>query len=206
MTGATCLKRRMRTSYDRIAVRYARINAHMPAMVAESAMQFWRLLGPAAFILDLGCGHGRDLAWFRMRGMRGVGVDLSPGMLHQARERADAPLLLMDMRRLGAANGAFDGIWCNAALLHLPKDEVSVALSEAQRVLKHSGLFFASFKSGYGEGWEPRSYGEPVERFFAFYGKAEIRNLMMRAGFSILEETSSAGIGQSWVHILARSH
>ena len=199
-------KRRMQASYDRIAVRYARTNARMPAMVVKSAMQFWRLLGPSAFVLDLGCGHGRDLAWFRMRGMRAIGVDLSPGMLHQAQDAVDAPLSVMDMRRLGLAEGVFDGVWCNAALLHLPKDEVSNALSEAQRVLRHGGLFFASFKSGYGEGWEPYSYGKPVERFFAFYGRAELSNLIMRAGFLILNEASSVGIGQSWLHILARSH
>lgn len=175
-------------------------------MVLESAMQFWRLLGSSALILDLGCGHGRDLVWFRMRGMHGIGVDLSPGMLRQARERVDAPFALMDMRHLGLTGGTFDGIWCNAALLHLPKDEVFITLAEARRVLKHSGLLFASFKSGHGEGWEPRSYGKPAERFFAFYGKAELHHLMMRAGFSILEDSSSTGFGQSWVHILARSH
>ncbi len=200
------LDRRMQTSYDRIAMRYARINARMPAMVLESAVQFWRLLGSSAFILDLGCGHGRDLAWFQMRGMHGVGVDLSLGMLRQAQSRVHASLALRAMRCLGRVEGVFDGIWSNAAFLHLPKDEVSIALMETRRVLRHGGLFFASFKSGYGEGWEPCSYGEPAERFFAFYRKAEIHNLVMRAGFSILEEASSTGIGQSWLHILARSH
>jgi SAM-dependent methyltransferase len=206
MRAVMDLNRRMRASYDRIAGRYARINARMPAMVAESAIKFWRLLGPSAFILDLGCGTGRDLAWFRTRGMRGVGVDLSSGMLLQARQGIDVPLASMDMRRLGFATGVYDGIWCNAALLHLPKGEVSPALSEVHRVLRHGGLFFASFKSGYGEGWEPYAYGKSVERFFAFYGKAELSHLIMRAGFSILQEVSSGGIGRSWLHVLARRH
>ena len=200
------LKDRMQETYDQIAERYAQINARMPQMVVESAMQFWRMLGSSARILDLGCGHGRDLAWFRMRGMRAVGVDLSLGMLREALDRVDAPFAQMDMDRLGLASGTFDGIWCNAALLHLPKEEISSALGEARRVLKPGGLLFASFKSGYGEGWEPRSYGEQAERFFAFYGKAELANLVMRAGFSILDAESSTGTGQSWLHILARSH
>src|SRR5437899_1128836 len=41
-------------------------------------------------LVDLGCGTGRLLIPFARRGFRTLGIDLSEGMLHVARERAAA--------------------------------------------------------------------------------------------------------------------
>ncbi|WP_326812735.1 class I SAM-dependent methyltransferase [Streptomyces scopuliridis] len=45
------------------------------------------LLGAPGTVLDLGCGGGRNTAHMAVRGARAVGVDLSPILLAQARER-----------------------------------------------------------------------------------------------------------------------
>jgi predicted TPR repeat methyltransferase len=58
-----------------------------PQLVFETAAA---ALGPAAAaldVLDLGCGTGLCGDWFRPLARRLVGVDLSPGMLEQARRR-----------------------------------------------------------------------------------------------------------------------
>lgn len=46
-------------------------------------------LPPGASILDLGCGTGRHAVELAKRGYSVVGVDLSPGMLGEARKAAD---------------------------------------------------------------------------------------------------------------------
>lgn len=47
-------------------------------------------LTPGQFILDVGCGTGRHAVELAKRGFDVTGVDLSAGMLAQARQAADA--------------------------------------------------------------------------------------------------------------------
>ncbi|MFJ9583599.1 class I SAM-dependent methyltransferase [Streptomyces acidicola] len=50
------------------------------------------LLGEPRTVLDLGCGSGRNTAHLAVRGARAVGVDFSPVLLGEARERwGDVP-------------------------------------------------------------------------------------------------------------------
>ena len=46
----------------------------------------------------------------------------------------------------------YDGVWANACLLHVPRDELTRVLSLVWRALKQGGAFFASFKTGDAEG------------------------------------------------------
>jgi 2-polyprenyl-3-methyl-5-hydroxy-6-metoxy-1,4-benzoquinol methylase len=43
-------------------------------------------LPPEAFIMDVGCGSGRDLQWMKKQGFEVVGFDQSPGLAELARE------------------------------------------------------------------------------------------------------------------------
>jgi len=45
-----------------------------------------RRLPPEAFILDVGCGSGRDLVWMKKRGFEVIGFERSPGLAELARE------------------------------------------------------------------------------------------------------------------------
>jgi cyclopropane fatty-acyl-phospholipid synthase-like methyltransferase len=47
-------------------------------------------LEPGSAVLDIGCGTGRHCVELARRGYRATGVDLSPGMLAEARGAADA--------------------------------------------------------------------------------------------------------------------
>ena len=46
----------------------------------------------------------------------------------------------------------YDGVWASACLLHAPRDELADILSRIHRALKPSGVFYASFKIGEGDG------------------------------------------------------
>ena len=45
-------------------------------------------LAPGARILDVGCGSGRDLLWFKNRGFDVVGLERSPGLAGLARKNS----------------------------------------------------------------------------------------------------------------------
>ncbi len=191
-----------RAAYDQIAARYAQVNAAMPAELAIAAARFRQLVGPGARVLDLGCGAGRDMAWLERLGLKLIGVDYSLGMLAHALAQADGSLLLMDMRHLGFREGQFQGVWCCASLLHLPKSEAPLALIEVRRVLLPGGVLFLSVQQGIGEVWEPCTYAD-TERFFARYACGEIAALLSQCGFTTLEGSSGQGGARLWLQLFA---
>lgn len=198
----------MAAAYDRIASDYARINAAMPPAVEQNAACFLALLPPAPRILDVGCGTGRDMAWFEEHGAIVTGIDLSPGMLAEARTRVRGELLCTDMRAMALSSAHFHGVWCSASLLHLPKAEASQALAEMRRVLVPGGILFLAVQEGTGEGWERVPYieVETVERLFSRYSSDEAENLLRQTGFAVRERGYGDSGKRQWLHFLAESH
>ena len=194
----------MQATYDQIAPRFAVIHATMPPELITAARRFVELVGQGAHVLDLGCGAGRDTGWFLTQRLVVTGADLSGGMLNQAKSRSTGPLLQMNMRRLAFQTGTFQGLWCNAALLHLPKREAPAALAEMRRVLAPGGVFFLAVQAGSGEGWEIWSPKKPVKRFFARYSQTEVITLLTRHGFTIQEQAGLQGDPRYWLHFLVK--
>ena len=190
--------------YDQIATQYSSANAAMPEALAAEAQRFLQLTGPRALVLDVGCGTGRDVKWLTARGAIAVGCDISHGMLRQAGSRSGTPGIRLDMRRLGLPSGQFQGIWCCASLLHLPKDEAPQALTEMRRVLASGGVLFLSVQEGTGESNERCSYAD-VERWFARYTPDEVAALLRRCGFVILEQSCNVSGHRHWLQYLARA-
>ncbi len=198
------IERDMRSVYDRIAGQFAERNAEMPATSVAAAERLRELLGPGASVLEVACGAGRDMAWLEGLGFRVTGVDLSQGMLAEARRRAKGPLLQMDMRRLGFGDHRFQGVWASASLLHLPAAEAPRALAEMRRVLVPQGILFLAIQEGAGEGWEKVPYADG-ERFFKRYSVEEARALLAASGFTVLKESADQHHSRSWLRFLARA-
>ena len=99
-------------------------------------------------ILDIGCGNARDILPMLENGATIVGVDLSEGMLEQARRdlaaagHDDVRLELGDATQLAFSSGAFDKIVCSETIEHIPDAEKAV--SEMYRVLKPGGALVIS--------------------------------------------------------------
>ncbi len=195
-----------RAAYDEIAGRFAERNAEMlPYLIeeAERLLNALRQSGRAnALVLDLGCGAGRDMAWLEDKGARMIGADLSMGMLAEARQRARGPLCQLDMRFLPFPEAALAAVWCQAALLHLPKAMAPAALAEIRRALLPGGLLHISVQQGESEGFETRPY-EPAERYYAHYQAEELINLVQSAGFEVIAQ-GQAEARRSWLWILGK--
>ncbi|TFG67649.1 MAG: class I SAM-dependent methyltransferase, partial [Anaerolineales bacterium] len=174
-----------RSSYDRIAPAFAVRNAFMPPTVLESAHHFITLVPSGGRILDAGCGAGRDSAWFASQGFQVTAFDLSTGMLREAGKIVSCSRTQGDMLCLPFLTHSFDALWCNAALLHVPKAQAPACLSGFQRVLKQGGVFYLALKAGTGELWEPESYDLAAPRFFARYSLVEGTQLVESAGFQV---------------------
>jgi ubiquinone/menaquinone biosynthesis C-methylase UbiE len=191
-------------TYDQIAPSFAQVNTKMPENLIVEAQQFLNHIARNGLCLDLGCGAGRDSAWFGQHGLKMVGADFSIGMLAQSRKIVSCPLVQMDMRALGFANHSFAGIWCNASLLHLPKVEAPLALQEMYRVLCDDGILDLAVQQGEEEGLEINPYDGNAQRFFARYHLDEMSKLLAENGFVVLESETIPLPNRTWLRFVAR--
>ena len=158
-------------------------------------------------VLDLGCGPGRDVDFLTHLDCTVVGLDLSAGMLLEARKHLpQARLVQAELRNPPLASECFDGIWACASLLHLPRTDLNPALTELVRLLrKPGGVLYLAMKGGQGEQWATGGNGRRI--FFAFYQPDEIETSLAQAGFQILERWTAkdqAGRDRPWINVIAR--
>jgi SAM-dependent methyltransferase len=125
---------------------------------------FLALLSPGAAILELGCGAGVDTAEMLAQGFDVAATDGSPEMAAEASRRLGRPVGTLFFHDLDEVE-AYDGVWANACLLHVPRNELAQILKLIWRALKPGGVFYASFKTGDAEGRDRfnRYYNYPSE-------------------------------------------
>jgi len=191
--------RQVQNTYDHIVLDFAKRNHFsMADNLVTLAQELTKHIGQSGRLVDVGCGTGRDMAWFELHRITTIGVDLSMGMLTYAREYVRGELVSMNMRNLGFRNAFFDGVWCCASLLHLPKADAVFALQEIRRILKLGGIFILSIQEGNNEGWEDGSI-PGAQRFFARYQENEMRNMLSTNKFAILKIDSSQTAERNWL-------
>ena len=128
-------------------------------------------------ILDLGCGPGRDLRTFRALGHEAVGLDGAARFVDMARRHSGCEVLHQDFFALALPAERFDGVFANASLFHVPRQELPRVLRELWATLRPQGVLFSSNPHGDDEeGWQGARYG-------AQYGLGTRRRFVTAAGF-----------------------
>ncbi|WP_095067299.1 bifunctional 2-polyprenyl-6-hydroxyphenol methylase/3-demethylubiquinol 3-O-methyltransferase UbiG [Pseudomonas sp. Irchel 3A18] len=138
--------------------------------------------GPTPWqILDFGCGPGRDLKTFSAMGHVAVGLDGSEEFARMAREDSGCEVLHQNFLELDLPLARFDGIFANAVLFHIPKQELPKVLRQLHATLKPDGVLFSSNPRGQNqEGWKGERYG-------SYHDLESWREVLTDAGFVELE-------------------
>ncbi len=162
---------------------------------------FLAALAPGASILELGCGGGQDSQAMIERGFDVTPTDGTPEIAEQAARRLGRPVAVLRFDAIDAAE-AYDAVWANACLLHVPRADLPGILERVRLALRPGGIFYASFKAGDAEGRDGfgRFYNYPDRPWLeAAYGGRW-------AGLSI-EDGEGAGYDRQptrWLHATAR--
>ncbi|CAN7281092.1 class I SAM-dependent DNA methyltransferase [Knoellia sp. LjRoot47] len=147
----------VRRAYDEVATTYA---AHFPSTEPEAPLDLAMVDAFTAAVtestasprvLDAGCGTGRMSRYLADRGCRVEGVDLSPGMVEQAR-RAH-PDLEFDVARLTELphpESTFDGVVLWYSTIHTAPEDQPEIWAETTRVLRPGGHLLVAFQAGEG--------------------------------------------------------
>lgn len=183
--------------YDKNAKDYFKRNSDIDLNFSRE--KFLKYLLPVGKILDAGCGFGRDGKKFLEMGFKLTAFDASIEMVKLATEYMNHPVLHLSFEEMDF-NAEFDGIWCSAALLHVPSNELLAILKKFTKALKPNGILFISFKYGSFE-------GEMQGRFFLNLTTQSLKNYINQIPeLSILESwlEFSKKTTQRWIQCLCR--
>ena len=186
--------------YDTNASKFIRATQELD--VQELQGRFLKHLPRDAYILDAGCGSGRDLKLFAEAGYRTLGIDSSTAMVREARSYSRQEVIQTTFQDFDFEN-VFDGIWACASLLHVPLNDLPEVLSKLRNALLACGVLYVSFKSGEGETFRNG-------RQFTNFTKESLAHFFSRnSGWSLLEiwDTSDIRPGREteiWINATVR--
>jgi SAM-dependent methyltransferase len=132
---------------------------------------------PPFKILDFGCGPGRDLKAFAALGHTAVGLEGAAAFVAMARAHSGCEVWQQDFLKLDLPDSHFDGVFANAALFHVPSQELPRVLRELRASLKPGGVLFTSIPHG------PNEEGWSGERYGVYHDLAAWRRYLSGAGF-----------------------
>lgn len=151
--------------------------------IQEVICRFISLLPPNASIVDLGCGTGKDVAWFRKNGFRAIGLDNSEEMLKIAKKFVGDYFIKCDIRQLEKTQKKyFDGIFSLAAIQHIHRTDLVSVLQQIRLLLRPNGFFCLITKEGEDEYLDNRLNKSP--RPTSLFSISEINASLLQAGFT----------------------
>jgi ubiquinone/menaquinone biosynthesis C-methylase UbiE len=181
----------IRANYDRLAKDYAdKLYKELQnkPLDRELLERFAGLVKDQGTVCDMGCGPGQIARYLKEQGAKVFGLDLSAGMVAQARSlNPDIHFCEGNMLALDLQDASLAGITAFYAIVNIPPDSLPQVFREMYRVLQPEGLLLLSFHIG-DEVMRPEElWGRPVSMEFYHLRPERICRSLMDAGFTIVE-------------------
>ena len=166
--------------------------------------RFLNYLTDKGYILDFGCGSGRDTKYFLDKGFQVKAVDGSKELCRLAAEYTGIKVGQMLFEDLDEKE-IYDGIWACSSILHLPKTESTGVIGKMCAALKASGIIYTSFKYGEYE-------GERNGRYFTDFTIENFRKFIQNIDSVKIEEywiTGDVRQGrgeEKWLNLILRKN
>jgi 2-polyprenyl-3-methyl-5-hydroxy-6-metoxy-1,4-benzoquinol methylase len=179
-------------------------NSTMAVDFTQTQDNFLNRLHARDYILDFGCGSGRDTQYFLTHGMRVDAVDGSEELCRIAGEYTGIKVRNAYFQDLEERE-KYDGIWACASILHLSKGELIPVMKKMIAALKPQGVIYTSFKYGTFE-------GERNGRYFTDFTEETFAKFMQGIEGVLVEEqwiTSDVRPGrgeEKWLNLILRKN
>ena len=172
--------------------------------VQFSTMQecFFGKLKKGSYILDFGCGSGRDTKYFLEKGCSVDAIDGSKELCKLASEYTGIEVKNMFFHELVEVD-KYDGIWACSSILHLPIDELAKVMRKMVVALKENGIIYTSFKYGI-------FAGERNGRFFTDMTEETFAEFLSRIdGLEVEEQWTTSDVRpgrgeEKWLNLILR--
>lgn len=153
-------------------------------------------------ILEIGSASGRDARYFSDKGYKVFCTDIVPEALEKlSNEGFETSEFDFRDNPKQEWNKKFDGFFANAVLLHASADIFEKALENISVVLKDNGVAAFSLKVGNGEEITLEKMDAP--RYFHYHTEQEIRDILSKMPFEIIN--ISCVDNNKWLWVLIRA-
>ncbi len=147
---------------------------------------FAEMVGPDAAVADVGCGPGQIAVDLQARGLRVIGIDLSPTMVAVALRRTPGiDFRVGSMLSLDLPDGSLAGLTAFYAIVHLEPYQLVSVFKQFFRVLQPGGVVLLSFHVGKERVKRNELLGEPIDLEFVFFDRKVVETALENAGFLI---------------------
>ena len=154
------------------------------------------------YILDFGCGSGRDTKYFIDNGFKVDAIDGSEELCKLASDYTGINVKHMYFQQLSDVD-KYNGIWACSSILHLKYEELVRVIEKMNLALKQNGIIYTSFKYGDFE-------GERNGRYFTDITEISFKKLIENIKNLKIEEywiTSDVRPGrgeEKWLNLILR--
>ena len=178
----------------------------------EGTDAFIRALPDNSRVLDVGCGSGVKSEYLIAHGLDVVGIDVSDRLLDIARrEVPEGDFRELSMTDLDRLPDAFDGVFAQASLLHIPRKDAGETVKKMSDRLVPGGLLYLAVKEAReGKPEEEiareNDYGYEYERFFSYFRMDELERYLLDAGLTVIStmRNSSPSGKTVWLQIIGK--
>ena len=136
----------------------------------ENYDRFLKHISKNAYILDFGCGSGRDSKYFIENGYKVNAIDGSIQMCKLASDYIKQEVEHMKFDDLEDVN-VYDAIWACSSILHIEQEKLPNILERMIKALKQNGIIYTAFKKG--KGYEIRN-----GKYYNFMTKEEMKEIL----------------------------
>ena len=212
--GAEVRDRRVRTSYDAVAATYGE---RLADELQTQPFERWLLDRVVAFVgrdpvVEVGSGPGHVTAYLAQAGVAATGVDLSPGMVAEARRRFPGGTYEVgDLRRLirPPTGPGWAAVLAWYSLIHLAPSELPDAVTALVRPLVPGGWLVLAMHAGAEVRHLDEWFGDEVDLDLVLHDPAQIVGVVDSAGLVDVEwyrrgPVTSRGESTERLYVVAR--
>jgi uncharacterized protein YceH (UPF0502 family) len=190
--GAEVRDERVRAAYDAVAGDYSE---NLFNELTRLPFEGWLLDRVAAHadggpVVEVGCGPGHVTAYLAAAGADATGIDLSPGMIEEARRRfPDGTYEVGDLRRLmrPTTSSGWAAVLGWYSLIHLAASELPEAISSLARPLATDGWLVLGMHAGAAIRHVDAWFDHDVDLDFVLHDPEFVAGLVEKAGLVDIE-------------------
>jgi uncharacterized protein YceH (UPF0502 family) len=185
--GGEARDARVRSAYDAVAADYS---DRLFNLLTRRPFEGWLLDRVAAHaeggpVVEVGCGPGHVTAYLAEAGADATGIDLSPGMIAEARRRfPDGTYEVGDLRRLmrPTTSSGWAAVLGWYSLIHLAASELPEAIASLARPLAPGGWLVLGMHAGTAVHHVDDWFDHDVDLDFVLHEPEEVVALVEAAG------------------------
>ncbi len=143
----------------------------------ENYERFLSKIPKNSYILDFGCGSGRDSKYFLEHGYKVKAIDGAYEMCKIASDYINQDvecMLFEDLKDIEI----YEGIWACSSILHIEKENLPNIIVKMVGALKKNGIIYTCFKKGSG-------YEIKEGKYYNYITKEELEEILNKLNLNV---------------------